>query len=126
MTTRWPSRYRAFLAISLICLVPSFMTCQTGQQLDELSSTYKGKIFLLRNFYSGTDLEYDQNYMLVRGGVAGPWTLAGVRITQMGGLVCAGCGFDRRAGGYVVSGRKTESLENRQTEDSCGRAYFKG
>lgn len=82
MTTRWPSRYRAFLAISLTCLVPAFMICQTGQQLDEFSSMYKGKIFLLRNFYAETDLEYDQNYMLVRGGVAGPWTLAGIRITQ--------------------------------------------
>jgi protein TonB len=54
---------------------------QTGSVQDQLNSTYKGKILLLRNFYSGTDLEYDQNGVIVRGGSSGPWTLAYVEIT---------------------------------------------
>jgi TonB family protein len=54
---------------------------QTGSLQDQLNSTYKGKILLLRNFYSGTNLEYDQNGALLSGDRSGPWTLAYVEIT---------------------------------------------
>jgi TonB family protein len=55
-----------------------------GQTIDvqnHLSSTYKGKHFLLRNFYVGNDLEYDQDGILRSGkAIQGPWTLAGIEI----------------------------------------------
>jgi hypothetical protein len=54
---------------------------QTGNVQDQLNSTYKGKVLLLRNFYSGTDLEYDQNGILLSGASSGPWTLAYIEIT---------------------------------------------
>src|SRR5215470_14961834 len=50
--------------IVLMCAASSICG-QTDSLQDQLNSTYKGKILLLRNFYSGTDLEYDQNGTLV-------------------------------------------------------------
>src|SRR5258708_13523339 len=69
---------------------------QTGSVQGQLNSTFKGKILLLRNFYSGTDLQYDQNGVIVRGAGFGPWTLAYVGIT-----------------GVTVSARSIEIVGNR-------------
>jgi TonB family protein len=81
MTTIQRVRRSSFLIIVLI-LVGSIPTQgQKGSVQDQLNSTYKGKIFLLRNFYSGTHLEYDQNGMLLGGADSGPWTLAYIEIT---------------------------------------------
>jgi TonB family protein len=74
---RWCS-----LAIVLMCIA-SPMRGQIGSLQDQLNSTYKGKILLLRNFYSGTDLEYDQNGMLLTRASSGPWTLSNVEITDV-------------------------------------------
>jgi len=59
------------------------MMCQTAQTQDEINFVTEGKIRLLRNFYSGTDLVYDQNGILLSGGVPGPWTLANVKIRHV-------------------------------------------
>src|SRR5215468_6090592 len=70
------------LMIVLMCAASSICG-QTDSLQDQLNSTYKGKILLLRNFYSGTDLEYDQNGTLVSRASLGPWTLSSVEITDI-------------------------------------------
>lgn len=70
------------LAMVLMC-VASPIWGQTGSLQDQLNSTYKGKILLLRNFYSGTDLEYDRNGILLTPASSGPWTLSNVEITDV-------------------------------------------
>jgi hypothetical protein len=59
------------------------MLCQTTQTQDSINSVSEGKILLLRSFYSGTDLVYDQNGIPLNGGVPGPWTLANVKVTHV-------------------------------------------
>jgi len=71
---------RLILLILLSCTESSPVWCQTSRIQDELNSAYKGQIRLLRNFYSGNDLEYDQSGALLSGGIPGPWTLADVEI----------------------------------------------
>ena len=71
------------LVIVLMCVGSIPIWGQTGSVQDQLNSTYKGKILLLRNFYSGTDLEYDQNGILLSRASSGPWTLAYVEITDV-------------------------------------------
>ena len=70
------------LAMVLMC-VTSPMCGQTVTLQDQLNSTYKGKIFLIRNFYSATDLEYDHKGTLLRRASSGPWTLSRVEITDV-------------------------------------------
>jgi TonB family protein len=83
MTIVWPVRWSAFLVILLVCVTPSPVLCQRNRVQDELNSALRGKILLLRNFYSGDDLGYDQNGQL-RGEVTqGPWTLANLEITKI-------------------------------------------
>jgi TonB family protein len=83
MTTCRIVRHPAFLLILLVCLASLPAWCQGTRQLqDQLNSAFKGKVGLLRNFYSGSDLHYDQNAVLQDGeATQGPWTLAGVEIT---------------------------------------------
>jgi TonB family protein len=57
--------------------------CQTKSVKSQIESAYKGKIFLLRNFYSGNDLGYDQNGELLGPATPGPWTLAQVEIKSV-------------------------------------------
>jgi len=69
---------------TLSLLVLSFgwcfpLWCQTTSQ-DYLRSTYQGKTFLLRNFYTGSDLHYDQNGTLIGSASSSSWTLAHVQI----------------------------------------------
>src|SRR5713101_4220710 len=79
---RIPFISRSCSAAIVLMYVGSIPVCgQTGSVQDQLNSTYKGKILLLRNFYSGSELQYDQNGVIVRGAGSGPWTLAYVEIT---------------------------------------------
>ena len=54
-----------------------------GTIQDQLNSAYEGKILLLRNFYSGTDLRYDQNGTLLGTATSGSWTLANIQIKHI-------------------------------------------
>jgi TonB family protein len=47
----------------------------------QLNLAYKGKTLLLRDFYRGDDLAYEQNGSVLGNAAQGPWTLANVRIT---------------------------------------------
>lgn len=66
----------------LTCLYAVPIFCQ-GTVQDQLKSAYRGKTLLLRNFYSGSDLRYDQSGSLVNGGTSGSWTLAAIEITSV-------------------------------------------
>jgi TonB family protein len=63
--------------------MPLPVSCQRSGLQDEINSAYKGKTLLLRNFYSGAVLEYDETGTLP-GGVPGPWTLASIEISRVG------------------------------------------
>jgi hypothetical protein len=69
--------------ILVACLASLPAWCQATRELQEqLNSAFKGKNGLLRNFYSGSDLHYEQNGVLQDGEATQvPWTLAGVEIT---------------------------------------------
>lgn len=85
MTSDWRVRCAISLAIPLafVCGASSPAWCQSMRVEDELNSMFKGKTLLLRNFYAGKDLDYDENGV-ARGDVAqGSWTLANVEITQI-------------------------------------------
>lgn len=83
MAIRRTVKHPDFLLVLVVCLVSLQAWCQGTRQLqDQLNSAFKGKVGLLRNFYSGSDLRYDQNGVLQDGeATQGPWTLAGVEIT---------------------------------------------
>lgn len=78
-TVRVPASFLMFV----VCLASFPAWCEGNRQLqDQLKSAFKGKVGLLRNFYSGNDLHYDQNGVLQDSeATQGPWTLAGVEIT---------------------------------------------
>lgn len=77
-------RHSTVLLLILICLGSLPIRCQVNVVQDKLNSVYKGKIFLLRNFYTGNDLEYGQNGELLSGeATQGPWTLAGIKIARV-------------------------------------------
>ncbi len=69
------------LVVLLVSIAPLSIWCQSVQ--DQLNSAFKAKILLLRNFYSGDDLGYDQNGRLLGVVTLGPWTLANVEITRV-------------------------------------------
>jgi TonB family protein len=50
---------------------------------DQLNSAFKGKVLLVRNFYSGNDLVYDEDGAMRGDPKQGPWTLANVEITKV-------------------------------------------
>lgn len=56
---------------------------QTNDLQDQLNADFRGKILLLRNFYSGSDLTYDERGVLVSRAVAGSWTVANIRISGL-------------------------------------------
>jgi TonB family protein len=76
-------RQPVFFLILVACLASLPAWCRAPRELqDQLNSAFKGKTGLLRNFYSGSDLHYDQNGVLQDAeATRGPWTLAGVEIT---------------------------------------------
>jgi TonB family protein len=75
------------LGAVLLLFLAAFATyplwCQTDRVTDQLDSEFKGKILLIRSFYSDNDLEYDQNGVLHGTATQGPWTLANVEITKI-------------------------------------------
>jgi TonB family protein len=68
----------------LILVTPRPILCQTNDVQDQINSAYKNKILLLRNFYTGSNLAYDQSGALQGAASSGPWTLAGVEIKGIG------------------------------------------
>jgi TonB family protein len=72
------------LLVLMLLVGPCSIWCQTNNLPDQLNSAYKDKILLLRNFYSGNNLAYDENGALQGTGNPGPWTLAGVEIKGIG------------------------------------------
>jgi hypothetical protein len=77
------SKYSVLLGILATCMAASLAWGQTSGVADQLDSEFKGKILLLRGFYSGNQLEYDQNGVLRSTATQEPWTLANVEITQL-------------------------------------------
>jgi TonB family protein len=76
---------RSFLVLTTLVFVGSFpVSCQTNDVQAQLNSAYKDKILLLRNFYTGSNLAYDQSGALQGAANSGPWTLAGVEIKGIG------------------------------------------
>jgi TonB family protein len=57
--------------------------CEQTQVAAQLKSAYQGKTFLLRNFYSGSDLQYDKDGFVLGSPVPVPWTLASVEVTDI-------------------------------------------
>lgn len=72
------------LPILLIVAATPSILGQPDDLANHLNSAYKGKILLLRNFYSGEHLIYDQGGALQSTANSGPWTLAGVEIKGIG------------------------------------------
>lgn len=77
------SKYLVLLGMLAACVAASFARGQTSGVADQLDSEFKGKILLLRGFYSGNQLEYDQNGVLRSTATQEPWTLARVQIAEL-------------------------------------------
>lgn len=75
------SRDWCWLAILLIATCHEAW-CQ-GDIQNQINSQYKNKTLLLRNFYAGNDLKYDQNGVLQDSVKAGPWSLAAVELKTL-------------------------------------------
>jgi TonB family protein len=78
------TRITVILLVTMFLVGPHPMWCQTNGVQDQLNSAYKDKILLLRNFYTGSNLAYDQTGALQGAASPGPWTLAGVEIKGIG------------------------------------------
>jgi len=74
---------RGFCVALLLVFLPLTLLAQTDHLQDELNSAYKGKILLLRNFYSGDTLAYGSDGQLRSSSLEGPWTLGGVQVTDI-------------------------------------------
>jgi TonB family protein len=49
-----------------------------------LKPVYEGKTLVLREFHSGSDLQFDSKGKLLKGGLVGPWTLDGeIKVKQV-------------------------------------------
>src|SRR5258707_11061559 len=83
MNTVLPARCSALLVILVTWVATSPVWCQTDRVANQLDSEFKGRILLLRGFYSGNDFEYDQTGVLRGTATQGPWTLANVEITKI-------------------------------------------
>jgi hypothetical protein len=106
----WRLRFSAAQAILLICLASASGWCQGNQVQGDLNSEFKGKTLLLRNFYSGNDLEYDPNGAVLGDVKQTPWTLANIKIAK---VVVTGNGIEiigKRMGAWYRDG-KLELLE---------------
>lgn len=82
-------RLRAYLRLSLGCLRAAAMLSlvfamaparsQAGENIEQhLRNQYAGKVFILRNFYSGQKLAYDSGGQLSGFANSGGWTVDGV------------------------------------------------
>lgn len=76
-------RLSALFVIVFTCVAASYSWCQSSSIADQVASQFKGKLLLLRGFYSGNDLQYDQNGALRATPPPVPWTLAHVEITKI-------------------------------------------
>jgi TonB family protein len=72
---------RPLIALLILVSIPNWSRADNLQ--DQLNSEYKGKNQLLRNFYSGDNLAYDQNGDLRVVDNPGSWTLAEVQIKSI-------------------------------------------
>jgi TonB family protein len=106
----WRVRFSDVQAILLICAASTSSWCQANQVHGDLNSEFKGKILVLRNFYSGNDLEYDSNGAVLGDVKQNPWTLSNVKIAKVlvtnHGIEIVG----RRMGAWYRDG-KPELLE---------------
>jgi TonB family protein len=56
--------------------------CQ-GDVQNQINAQYQNKTLMLRNFYAGNDLKYDQNGVLQDSVNAGPWSLAAIELKTL-------------------------------------------
>lgn len=61
----------AFFLVLAICSIPA----KAAGSNDDLRSKYQGKVVMLRNFYCGSDLIFNEQGVLQSGGAIGAWTL---------------------------------------------------
>jgi TonB family protein len=64
------------LCLLLICL-PFGSSSADAQTLKDINKQLEGKVLIIRGFYSGDRLTFDEHGSLLKGGPAGPWTLDG-------------------------------------------------
>jgi TonB family protein len=83
LITVLPAKFLALLVILVTCVAPSPAWCQKSNVANQLESEFKGKTLLLRGFYLGDELEYDQNGALHGTAMQGSWTLANVEIKKI-------------------------------------------
>jgi len=75
---------RSFRIILTLALLVSCALAETPQQIaDQLRPNYVGKIFVIRGFYSGETLIYDDAGKPLSVGPAETWTLAETKITDL-------------------------------------------
>ena len=79
------SRFRlwAAQAVFLVWVALPLGWCQGNQVQGGLNSELKGRILLLRNFYSGNRLEYDTNGAVLGDVKQASWTLANVKVANV-------------------------------------------
>lgn len=94
----------AILAICLVCYSLRAIGADLG---DDLRSKYQGKQVMLRNFYCGKSLRFDEQGKLVSGGSAGPWTLCrDIRVEDI----------KLKSGSLRISGRRIYLFYNSNTK----------
>ena len=78
------NRFSTLVLLIILCLLANEAQSQTNATIDDqLRNEYRGKTLLLRGFYSGKELRFDEQGGVLDGAVAGPWTLANVKITDI-------------------------------------------
>lgn len=71
----------AVLLLFFACLFPAAVNAQNTDAADvQLNTEYKGKVFLLRDFYSGNEIDFDENGKVLASTAVGSWTLANIEI----------------------------------------------
>ena len=63
------------LCAFFLVLAVSFVPVRAASLNDDLRSKYEGKVMMLRNFYCGKALMFDDQGSLISGGHAGSWTM---------------------------------------------------
>jgi len=100
------------LMFALMSLGSITVLAQTESLQDQLNSAYKHKILLIRNFYSGTNLEFEQNGVLLGNARSAPWTLAFMQIASV----------TASAQGVEVVGNRVGALFQKRTRrNGCDR-----
>ena len=97
---------RGILTIALTCLASTSLWCQRTQTQNDLNAQLNGKILVLRNFYSGNNLEYDSDGALLGDAKPGPFTLADIKIES---IVLTDSGIEisgKRVGAWFKDAKK--------------------